>query len=138
MSDMPPPPPPGPTDARPHESRPAGQRNGVGVTALVLGILAILTGLFVIGGLLGIVAVVLGFIGRGRAKRGEASNGGVALAGIITGAIGIVLAALIVALGIWVFSTDEFQNLRECLEAAGDEQAEIDECSDAFEADLNN
>ena len=37
---------------------------------------------------LGVVAVVFGFLGRGRVKRGTANNGGVAIAGIVLGALG--------------------------------------------------
>src|SRR5687767_11476175 len=69
---------------------PAGNRNGLGTVSLVLGILSLVTWFLFVGGLFGIIAVVLGFLGRGKAKRGEASNGGMALAGIITGALGIL------------------------------------------------
>ncbi|MFF5855026.1 DUF4190 domain-containing protein [Streptomyces sp. NPDC012751] len=66
--------------------------NGMGTASLVLGILAAVG--FVawpIALVLGILAVIFGAIGRGKAKRGEATNPGVALAGIICGAAGIVL-----------------------------------------------
>ncbi|MGP3688763.1 DUF4190 domain-containing protein [Streptomyces sp. IBSNAI002] len=69
--------------------------NGFGVTALVLGILSVvgcITSVLAIG--IGIGAVVFGALGKGKASRGEADNGGMALAGIILGAIGIVLGAL--------------------------------------------
>ncbi|MBV8927948.1 MAG: DUF2156 domain-containing protein, partial [Mycobacteriaceae bacterium] len=39
----------------------------------------------VLGVILGIVAVVIGFAARGRVKRGEANNGGIAIAGIVLG-----------------------------------------------------
>ena len=42
-------------------------------------------------GILGIIGLILGFIGRGRVKRGEATNGKVALWGIITSAVVVVL-----------------------------------------------
>ncbi|WKV71600.1 DUF4190 domain-containing protein [Streptomyces sp. PCS3-D2] len=76
---------------------PYGRRpsNGFGVTALVLGILAVVgcvTSFLAVA--LGIGAVVFGALGKGKANRGEADNGGVALAGIILGAIGIVLGLL--------------------------------------------
>ncbi|MER5868179.1 DUF4190 domain-containing protein [Streptomyces sp. NPDC002044] len=77
--------------------------NGFGITALVLGIAAVLLGLFgcfvaFVGLPLGIAAVVFGVLGRGKALRGEADNGGMALAGVITGAVGIVVAAVVTAL----------------------------------------
>ncbi|MFG2992157.1 DUF4190 domain-containing protein [Streptomyces sp. NPDC048257] len=76
----------------------APRSNGFGVTALVLGILAVvgcITSFVAIG--LGIAAVVFGALGRGKASRGEADNGGMALAGIILGAIGIALGAVMIA-----------------------------------------
>ncbi|MFJ6499850.1 DUF4190 domain-containing protein [Streptomyces virginiae] len=77
----------------------AQRSNGFGVTALVLGILAVvgcITSFFALA--LGIAAVVFGVLGRGKASRGEADNGGMALAGIILGAIGIVLGAVMIAI----------------------------------------
>ncbi|MEU6299594.1 DUF4190 domain-containing protein [Streptomyces erythrochromogenes] len=70
--------------------------NGFGITALVLGILAVvgcITSFVAVA--LGIGAVVFGALGKGKANRGEADNGGMALAGIILGAIGIALGLLV-------------------------------------------
>ena len=78
--------------------------NGMGTAALVLGILAIVFCWFSIIGIpLGIVAIVLGGINLGRVKRGEATNRGATLAGIWTGAIGIVLAIALIV-GFFVFA----------------------------------
>ncbi|MFJ4619300.1 DUF4190 domain-containing protein [Streptomyces sp. NPDC088812] len=66
--------------------------NGMGVAAMVLGIVA--AGGFCMWPaaiVMGVLAVVFGAIGRGKANRGQASNGGQALAGIICGAAGVVL-----------------------------------------------
>ena len=74
-------------------------RNGAGVAALICGIVSVPAILTVIGGfVLGIVAVVAGFVGRSRAKHGRATNGGVALAGIILGALGLVGSILLLVL----------------------------------------
>src|SRR5665213_3215703 len=52
-----------------------GVRNGLGTTALVLGVIAVVLSWTVVGGIiLGVLAVVFGIVGRGRAKRGEATN----------------------------------------------------------------
>lgn len=110
-----------------------GRRNGLGIAALVLGVLGILTALFLIGGLFGLLAVVLGFIGRGRVKRGEADNGGVALAGIITGVIAMVLAAGALVISLLVVGSESFQNLTECLAAAGEDQAAAEACIEEFQ-----
>ncbi|MFI8499290.1 DUF4190 domain-containing protein [Streptomyces sp. NPDC085524] len=75
--------------------------NGFGITALVLGILSVVgcvTSFIAIA--VGIAAVVFGALGKGKANRGEADNGGMALAGIILGAIGIVLGGLLLVVGI--------------------------------------
>ncbi|MFE4636932.1 DUF4190 domain-containing protein [Streptomyces sp. NPDC056773] len=75
--------------------------NGFGITALVLGILAVVT--CYLGLLFGIPAVIFGVLGRGKAKRGEADNEGMALAGIITGAVGILISCVFIALMIFGF-----------------------------------
>ncbi|MEU5596039.1 hypothetical protein [Streptomyces sp. NPDC020298] len=72
--------------------------NGMGTAALSLGILAALCFcLWPLAIVLGVLAVIFGGIGRGKARRGEATNGGQALAGIICGAAGIVLGFAAIA-----------------------------------------
>ncbi|WP_327234247.1 DUF4190 domain-containing protein [Streptomyces sp. NBC_01317] len=82
--------------------------NGMGVTALVLGIVGLVVGCFWgVGILLGVLALIFGIIGRRKARRGEATNGGVALAGVILGAVATVLGAVFLALLIWVVNSEE-------------------------------
>lgn len=130
----PPPPPYGAPAPLPYGSpvaRPAS--NGMGVAALVLGILAVLGCWTVVGGvLLGILAVVFGFVGRGKAKRGEATNGGMALAGLICGAVGIVLAAAFVTLLVAVFHSDSGQKFVDCMDRAGSSVTAQDACKQQF------
>lgn len=75
---------------------------GMAIAALVLGILSVLNcwipAVNIIAIVFGIIALVLGLIGRSRAKKGIASGKGIALGGIITGAIGIVLSIAITVL----------------------------------------
>lgn len=67
-------------------------RNGMGTAALIMGILQ-----FVCLGTIGsILAIVFGKIGMNRAKRGEATNGGMAKAGFILGIVGIILSIITV------------------------------------------
>lgn len=87
-------------------ARTAGHRkNGIGVAALCCGIVGILVGLipimFQASGALGIVGIVLGFIGLRRVSRGEASNQGMAIAGLVTGvlALGLAIYGLSVVVG---------------------------------------
>jgi hypothetical protein len=66
--------------------------NGLGIAALVLGICAaVLFCLWPVAIVGGVLAVIFGFIGRAKARRGEATNPGHALAGLICGAIGVLL-----------------------------------------------
>ncbi|WP_328719127.1 DUF4190 domain-containing protein [Streptomyces sp. NBC_00247] len=83
--------------------------NGMGVTAMVLGIVSIC--LFFLWGVvsivLGVLALVFGILGRKRARRGEANNGGQALAGIITGSVGIFIGAVVIGLIVWSIAVFE-------------------------------
>lgn len=107
--------------------------SGLAATALVLGILALLFSWTVVGGvLLGLPAVVLGLVASGRAKRGRARGRGLAIGGIITGILGVVGAIVVIALGVSFLNSDTGQNLRDCLEAAGGDQAAVDQCEQQF------
>ncbi|MFC9428531.1 DUF4190 domain-containing protein [Streptomyces sp. NPDC056987] len=92
-----------------------GSSNGMGITALVLGILAVVTFCFWgLGIILGVLALIFGFVGRGRAQRGEANNAGMALAGIILGAIGTLISAAFLGFLIWALvKGEEFSETTE-------------------------
>ncbi|MFF8915784.1 DUF4190 domain-containing protein [Streptomyces sp. NPDC015032] len=84
--------------------------NGLGIAAMVLGIIAVAGFCFWgLGVVLGVLALIFGIIGRGRAGRNEATNGGMALAGIILGSIGIVISGAFLALMIWGVASGEFE-----------------------------
>lgn len=74
--------------------------NGTGTAGLVLGIVAaVLFCMWPLAIIAGILGVIFGAMGRAKAKRGEATNGGQALAGLICGAAGVVLSiAMVVVL----------------------------------------
>lgn len=103
-------------------------RNGFGIAALVLGILSIPAGFVVVGIVFGIAAVVFGFLGRGRVKRGEANNGGLAIAGVVTGILGILIG--IGALVFFVFLVKS--DIGQCVANANGDQARIQQCQDQF------
>ncbi|MFF5230120.1 DUF4190 domain-containing protein [Dactylosporangium sp. NPDC000521] len=66
-------------------------QNTLGLLALIFGILSVV--LFCcIGVLAGPAAIVCGYLGQQKVKQGLANNGGMALAGMITGAVGTVLS----------------------------------------------
>ncbi|MCZ7459827.1 DUF4190 domain-containing protein [Streptomyces sp. WMMC940] len=83
----------------PQAPMPAGPaRNGLGTAALILGIIGALSGLipllFWLAGILGLIGLILGLSAKGRVKRGEATNKGVAVAGIVLGLVSLVLSVV--------------------------------------------
>ena len=80
------------------------------ITALVLGILAVLFFFvfFPIGFILGVLAIIFGFIGRARANRDpRMGRKGMALAGIILGAITLVLVIVVgIIIGVLISEAD--------------------------------
>jgi hypothetical protein len=103
--------------------------DGMALAAMIVGILSLLIAWIPFVGILGtiggIVAVVLGFVGRGRIKRSGAGGNGMAVTGIATGAVAIVLSVLIT--GFFFVAGDgffaEFGSYVECVEETGDEAA---------------
>lgn len=78
---------------------PTSPSNGTGTAALIFGILGIIQCIPFIGGILGIV---LGRIGINKAKRGEATNGGMAKAGFWLGIVGIIISVISTAVIIFI------------------------------------
>ncbi|MFI9175284.1 DUF4190 domain-containing protein [Streptomyces lincolnensis] len=76
--------------------------NGMGTTGLVLGIIGVVCSVVVVmwwlGVILGILAIIFGAIGRGKANRGEATNRGAATAGLVCGIIATVILPLLLFL----------------------------------------
>ncbi|GAB3651380.1 hypothetical protein [Glycomyces tarimensis] len=79
--------------------------NGMGTAALSLGIpcaaVSWIPGIGVLGWIGGVVAIVLGSVGIARARRGQATNFGVALAGALIGALAVLIGIAVV---IWLFT----------------------------------
>ncbi len=116
MSEPPPPPPYGaypggypPPPPQPYSGfapPPTGPRNGLGIAALVIAIIGLVFCWTVAGGvILGLIAVIIGFVAQGRVKRGEATNGGVAIAGIVLGFLAIIVSLIFIPIWIGVFAT---------------------------------
>ena len=71
--------------------------SGLAIASLVLGILTLLIFWIPFLHLLpGLIAVVLGIIGFSKARRGTAGGGGLAMAGIICAALGMIPTFLII------------------------------------------
>lgn len=111
---------------------PAGpRRNGFGIAALVLGVVSICGFTLVVPPVL---AIVFGFLGRGRAKRGEATNKGMATAGAVLGVVTLTLSVLVY--GLLIANFDAFQRYDDCNQAhVGDRQAQ-DQCARDFVRDV--
>jgi hypothetical protein len=72
------------------------QSQGLAIGALVCGIISIVTVcLWFLSIPLGIVAVILGIVGKGKAQRGEAGGQGLAKTGMILGVIGVALSLIL-------------------------------------------
>jgi hypothetical protein len=82
--------------------------NGKATAALWTGVGSLVLTFCCGAGIVGIVAIVLGFIARGEIKRsgGQQTGEGMALAGIITGAIALVFGLAIVVFVIIALATD--------------------------------
>ena len=145
-ADRPPYPPPpgqGPAGSYPAPGYPAAKsrRNGMGTTALVIGVVALTLVLLLLfsplGAFLGLLAVLFGILGLMRANRGEADNRGQAVAGLVTGGIALLLGIFFtVSIGTW-FSTHvaDFNRFGRCMDSATG-QAAPEECARQLARDL--
>jgi hypothetical protein len=130
---------------------PPEPKNGMGVAALIFGILGLLTcwWLPVVGLVLGVLALIFGIVGRGRAKRGLAGNGGMALTGLLLGILSIIvniILSLIVGFGLFAFfqsgggtSIEQAQQCVEQAQNAGNPaavQQALSQCSQQFQQQL--
>ena len=116
-------------------SAPAQPSNGIGIAAMVVGIVALLLcWIPFLGLVLAIVALVLGIVGIRKASRGEATNKGMAITGVVTG--GLALLGGILSVLFFLFIAEEFGSLIECLDQAQTVEEERD-CQTQFEDDFN-
>jgi hypothetical protein len=91
---------------------PVSASNGLAVAALVVGIVSLV--LFFIPGfafLLGIVAIVLGALGIARANKMAGKQRGVAIAGLVCGAVGIIVNVLFIVLIVNVANDPNLQDI---------------------------
>jgi hypothetical protein len=105
---------------------------GLATTALVLGIVSLPLLIFLgLGGLLGIAAIVVGIVALRRVKRGEAGGRGLAIGGIATGAVSVVLGVLIVV-ALVAFGFGFADELERCIEETGSQAV----CQERLEREL--
>lgn len=117
------------------EPRPVS-RNGMGTAALVLGLLGLLLGVLLIGGLLGALAVVFGAIGLSRARNGRASNGWAAVTGIVTGALGMIIAVVLVVTVVRVYGPT-LDTYFKCLQRAQGNATTVQACVTQFQRQIH-
>jgi hypothetical protein len=111
------------------------RRNGLATAALVLGLIGVPTGFFFVGGVFGALAVVLGFLALGRVRRGETDGRGVAIAGIVTGAIAVLVAAGMLVFVLAIADSGSVRDYRDCARGAHT-QEDLDACRNQFQRDL--
>jgi len=82
----------------PPQTGPAAPRNGLGTAGFVLGLVGLLIAIIPIVGIVAWPMVILGLIfsiiGFSRARKGVATNKGLAIAGIVLSAIGLLVCVL--------------------------------------------
>ena len=116
---------------------PAKPKNWLGATALVLAILGLVFSISIVGGVtFGVIAIIVGFSGRRRAKRGEATNGEVATAGIVLGAFAIVVSLAVIAIWVRGYQEVDFGSYVTCVSKNSDPQS-IEKCANEFQQRVN-
>jgi len=91
---------------------PASESNGFAVAALVLGILSLVMFFTIwLPFLLGVLAIVFGSLGISRANKIGGKQKGLAIAGLVCGAVGMVIAILFIVLIVNVASDPDFQDV---------------------------
>jgi hypothetical protein len=104
-------------------------RNGLGVAALVVGILALLTSWTVVGGIvLGLAAIVLGAVGAAGPSAGRPTTAAPRSPASCSVCSAWSSAWLPSRAGVAYFQSDSGQQLVDCLEQAGNDAAAQEVC----------
>lgn len=118
------------------------QNNGIALAAMILGILALLGLVFILPGfILGLIALILGIMGVRRASvmGGSGARKGMAITGIVTGAISLILSALMLIFGFSVAKQLVDDGVFEACEQYENDDEQLQACiEDEVERSLNN
>jgi hypothetical protein len=111
---------------------PAKPKNWLGATALAVAILGLICSIsIVVGVTFGVIAIILGFSGRRRARQGQATNGEVATAGIVLGALAIVVSLAVIAIWVRGYHEVDFGSYVKCVSRSSEPQ-NVDKCANEF------
>jgi hypothetical protein len=117
-------------------------KNGLGLTSLVLAIIGLLSVwvpfLNIVSIVLGLAAIVIGFVARGRVRRGLANNGGVAIAGIVLGALAIIVSLAFIALWATLWKDAGGGDYISCMQKAGRDRVQQQHCADQFRQNVQD
>jgi len=69
-------------------------------------------------------------------RRGEATNGGLSVAGTVLGAVGVLIAVVLIALAVSVLNTPAGRRYRQCLEQSAGNTTLIERCMTDFSQQL--
>lgn len=78
---------------------------GMAITGMVLGIVGLATSIFYVGGVIGVIGLVFSIIAVRAAGRREAGGRGMAIAGLVTSIIAIIVNAIEIILIVWFVHT---------------------------------
>jgi hypothetical protein len=132
-----PPPPPQPYCGYP--APPLAPKNGLGIASLILAIVALVSVWSVFAPIiLGLIAIVVGFLGHGRVKRGVANNGGVAIAGIVLGGLAIIVGGAFIAIWTAVWKDVGGHDYIDCMQKAGTDRVQQQQCSEQFRQNVQD
>jgi Domain of unknown function (DUF4190) len=116
-----------------YPSHAAPPKNGLGIASLVLAVVGLLSVATVFAPIaLGVVAVIFGFLGHARAKRGTANNGGVAIAGIVLGGLAVVVGLAFIAIWTTVWKDVRGGDYIDCTQKAGSNHVLQQQCAEQF------
>ena len=107
------------------------------VVALVFGILSLLFFWTLVGGILfGLIALIVGLIASGKAKRGTAGGRPMAIIGIVLGLLGAIISGILIAIGVAFIG--EAGNYADCVDDANGDTAKIEDCAREFQDEVEN